>query len=82
RHDFDLSGVFAVADVEALTEKLTPNPAEQGTVRVQGNVEMAGPGLQFSGEVLDIGSGSRSSSGRIRPRAATSDARCTSSTTT
>ena len=36
RHDFDLSGVFAIADVDPLTEKLTPNPAEQGTVRLQG----------------------------------------------
>lgn len=57
RHDFDLSGVFAVADVDPLTDKLAPNPAEQGTVRVQGIVENAGAGLQFSGEVLDIGSG-------------------------
>ena len=57
RHDFDLSGVFAVVDTEPLTEKLTPDPSQQGTVRVDGTVENAGPGLQFSGEVIDIGSG-------------------------
>ena len=57
RHDFDLSGVFAVSDTEPLTEKLTPNPAEQGNVRVEGMVEVAGAGLQFTGEALDIGTG-------------------------
>ncbi|HTL99888.1 MAG TPA: Tol-Pal system beta propeller repeat protein TolB [Candidatus Omnitrophota bacterium] len=54
RHDFDLSGVFAVADVEALSKKLEPDPGAQGAVRVEGTVEESGDGLQFTGEVFDL----------------------------
>lgn len=54
RHDFDFSGVFAVADVEPLTKKLEPNPSAQGTVRVEGSVEASGDGFQFTGEVFDL----------------------------
>jgi len=54
RRDFDLSGVFAVADVEALERKLEPDPSAQGAVRVEGLVEPSGEGFQFTGEVFDL----------------------------
>lgn len=55
RRDFDLSGVFAVADVDPLETKLDPDPALTGTVRVEGLVEPAGAGFRFTGEVFDLG---------------------------
>jgi TolB protein len=54
RHDLDLSGVFAVADVEPLAKKLEPDPSAQGAVRVEGLVEQGGDGFQFTGEVFDL----------------------------
>jgi hypothetical protein len=57
RHDFELSGVFAVRDVEALAGKLEPDPSQQGTVRVEGTVESSGSGLKFTGTVYDVGTG-------------------------
>jgi len=54
RHDFDLSGVFAVADVEPLTKKLEPDPGAQGAVRVEGLVEASGDGFQLTAEVWDL----------------------------
>ncbi len=55
RHDFDLSGVFAVRDVEPLEGKLSPDPSQTGTIRVEGQVD-AGSGLfRFRGEVFDVG---------------------------
>lgn len=59
RHDFELSGVFSVHDVEPLEGKLEPNPAAQGTVRVEGGVETSGSGLKFTGTVYDVGTGER-----------------------
>jgi len=55
RRDFDLSGVFAVADVEPLYRKLEPDPGATGTVRVEGLVEAVGVGYRFTGEVFDLG---------------------------
>ena len=56
RHDFELSGVFAVAEVEPLQGKLTPDPTQSGSVRVEGLVEAAGASaFRFTGEALDIG---------------------------
>ncbi len=55
RRDFELSGVFAVADGEPLREKLTPDPGQSGSVRVEGAVEQAGAGFRFTGEVFDLG---------------------------
>jgi len=56
RHDFELSGVFAVSDGEPLREKLTPDPSQTGSVRVEGLVEQAASGsFRFTGEVFDIG---------------------------
>jgi len=56
RRDFELSGVFAVADGEPLREKLTPDPSQTGSVRVEGIVAPAGTGsFRFTGEVFDIG---------------------------
>ena len=55
RRDFDLSGVFAVADVEPLDKKLEPDPGLTGAVRVEGLVEAADGGYRFTGEVFDLG---------------------------
>lgn len=56
RRDLELSGVFAVADGEPLREKLTPDPSQSGSVRVEGAVEAAGANaFRFTGEVFDIG---------------------------
>ncbi len=56
RRDLDLCGVFAVADAEPLHDKLSPDPAMTGSVRVEGLVEAAGAGaFQFTGEVFDLG---------------------------
>ena len=55
RRDLELCGVFAVADGEPLRDKLTPDPGMQGSVRVEGLVERAGDGFQFTGEVFDLG---------------------------
>lgn len=55
RRDFDLSGVFAVVDVEPLDKKLEPDPGLSGTVRVEGSVEADGGGYRFTGEVFDLG---------------------------
>ena len=56
RRDFDLSGVFAVADVEPLSKKLEPDPGLTGAVRVEGLMEaLDGGGYRFTGEVFDLG---------------------------
>ena len=56
RRDFELSGVFAVADVDPLREKLTPDPTQTGSVRVEGLVAPAAAGMfRFTGEVFDLG---------------------------
>ena len=58
RHDFDLSGIFAVQDVPPLEGKLSPDPSQAGTVRVEGKVESEPSGLyRFTGEVFDVGTG-------------------------
>jgi len=56
RHDFELSGVFQVADVEPLEGKPTPDPSLVGTVRVEGEVS-PGPGgtYLFHGRAIDAG---------------------------
>jgi TolB protein len=54
RHDFDFSGIFAIADVDPLTKKLEPDPSAQGAVRVEGTVEEKGDGFQFTGEAFDL----------------------------
>jgi TolB protein len=54
RHDFDFSGIFSVTEVEALTQKLEPNPAAMGSVRVEGTLEGSGDGYQLTGEVFDL----------------------------
>jgi TolB protein len=59
RNDFELSGVFKVADVEPLQGKPVPDPSAAGTVRVEGSVE-PGEGatfLKFHGQAIDVGSG-------------------------
>jgi TolB protein len=55
RRDFDLSGVFSVADVEPLTKKLEPDPGLTGAVRVEGLLESVDGGYRFTGEVFDLG---------------------------
>jgi TolB protein len=55
RGDFELSGVFVVADVPPLAGKLAPDPTLQGTVRVEGLVEGGRGGWTFTGEVFDLG---------------------------
>ncbi len=59
RKDFELSGVFNVADVEPLEGKPVPDPSMAGTVRVEGRVEPgAGPSFfQFKGQAIDAGTG-------------------------
>ena len=55
RHDFDFSGVFAVADVVPLDKKLEPDPGLSGAVRVEGLMEAVDGGYRFTGEVFDLG---------------------------
>ncbi|HET7903956.1 MAG TPA: Tol-Pal system beta propeller repeat protein TolB [Candidatus Eisenbacteria bacterium] len=55
RGDFELSGLFVVSDVPALDGKLSPDPSQQGTVRVEGIVAPAPGGWTFTGEALDLG---------------------------
>jgi TolB protein len=55
RKDFELSGVFQVQDVSPLVDKLNADPSQQGSVRVEGLVEVAGGGYHFVGEVFDLG---------------------------
>lgn len=57
RHDFDLCGVFTVADVDARGTKPDADPSQSGSVRVTGLVDPAGAGFQFTGEVFDLGTG-------------------------
>lgn len=57
RRDFDYSGVFAVQDVEPLEGKLTPDPSQSGSTRVEGRVDGSGTAFQFTGEAFDIGTG-------------------------
>jgi TolB protein len=59
RKDFELSGVFNVADVEPLDGKPAPDPSGAGTVRVEGTVQQ-GEGaafLRFHGQAIDVGTG-------------------------
>lgn len=59
RNDFELSGVFKVADVEPLEGKPVADPNLAGTVRVEGTVETGdGAGfLKFHGQAIDGGTG-------------------------
>ncbi len=59
RNDFELSGVFVVADVEPVEGKPTADPSLAGTVRVEGLVEVGGGGgfFQFRGQAIDVGTG-------------------------
>jgi len=59
RKDFELSGVFNVADVEPLEGKPVPDPNLAGTVRVEGMFE-PGEGatfFKFRGQAIDAGTG-------------------------
>jgi len=59
RKDFELSGVFNVADVEPLQGKPVPDPSLAGTVRVEGTFE-PGEGatfFKFHGQAIDAGTG-------------------------
>ncbi len=56
RHDFEFSGLFAIADVDPLSKKLEPDPSAQGAVRIEGTVEEKGDGFQFTGEAFDLAS--------------------------
>ncbi len=57
RRDFELCGVFTVADVEARGGKPDADASQSGSVRVTGLVDPAGAGFQFTGEVFDLGTG-------------------------
>jgi len=59
RNDFELSGVFTVADVEPMEGKPAADPSLAGTVRVEGGVDVGGGGgfLQFHGQAIDVGTG-------------------------
>ncbi len=58
RHDFDLSGIFAVADVPPLEGKLSADPSLSGTIRVEGRVETDPSGLyRLVATVYDLGTG-------------------------
>jgi len=58
RRDFDLSGVYTVADVEPLAGAPTPDPTQTDAVRVEGKVAASvGGGLTFAGRVIDVGTG-------------------------
>ncbi len=55
RGDFELSGIFTVRDVPPLEAKLEPDPAQGGSVRVEGLVESDGAAWRFTGEAFDLG---------------------------
>lgn len=57
RHDFELCGIFVVADVEARDGKVDADPGQTGAVRVSGLMEAAGAGFRFTGEAFDVGTG-------------------------
>ena len=58
RNDFELSGVFKVADVEPLEGKPAPDPNAGGAVRVEGTVEAGGGAtFTFHGQAIDMGTG-------------------------
>ena len=57
RRDFELCGIFAVADVEARNGKVDADPSQTGAVRVSGLMEAAGAGFRFTGEAFDVGTG-------------------------
>jgi TolB protein len=57
RHDFDLCGIFNVADVDVHVGKLEADPSQQGAVRVSGLMEPSGGGYRFTGEAFDVGTG-------------------------
>lgn len=57
RRDFELCGLFTVADVEAGRGKPDADPSRSGAVRITGLVEPKPPGLQFTGEAFDLGTG-------------------------
>ena len=57
RRDFELSGVFAVTDVEPLQGKPSADPSLAGTVRVEGLVEPGQGAFQFQGQAIDVGTG-------------------------
>jgi TolB protein len=56
QHDFEWSGIFAVQRVPPLTGRLTPDPSQTGTVRVEGRVETESSGLyRLTAQVFDVG---------------------------
>jgi TolB protein len=57
RRDFELCGIFAVADVEARDGSPDADPSQAGAVRVSGLMEAVGPGFRFTGEAFDVGTG-------------------------
>jgi TolB protein len=57
RRDFELCGLFTVADVEAGKGKPDADPSRSGAVRITGLVEPKPPGVQFTGEAFDLGTG-------------------------
>jgi TolB protein len=58
RHDFELSGIFVVLEVPPLDGKPTADPAQSGSVRVEGRVETDPSGLyRFTCDVYDLGTG-------------------------
>jgi TolB protein len=57
RRDFELCGLFSVADVEAAGGRPDADPARSGAVRIAGQVEPHAAGLQFTGEAFDLGTG-------------------------
>lgn len=57
RRDFDLCGIFNVADVDPHVGKLEADPSQQGAVRVSGLMEPGGGGYRFTGEAFDVGTG-------------------------
>lgn len=59
RKDFELCGVFKVADVEPLSGKPEADPNLAGTVRVEGTVEQGEGGsfYKFHGLAIDAGTG-------------------------
>lgn len=58
RRDFDLSGVYSVADVEPLAGAPAPDPSRTDAIRVEGAVQASsGGGFTFTGRAIDVGSG-------------------------